>query len=357
MLRILCENTFEESIWCQKIYEGLICELKKRRIAYEKVRSTDSVLCTDSVYIIGSSHIWINHAISLCNEKAVVPVILCNQVSNLAHGRYHCVCTDTLASMEQLICASNLSDIKRVALYGVNNTSISDVSRAKIYIEITKNPESVFTNNGSLENCFDSFINHISKYDTVICVNNYAAISLVKKLADKKYDELERLNIVSCSSSKLSSIFSRFITSVNMNFEQYGKAALSISELCAKNPYISGITVMISWDSGSFDTKISPKLKSDDIADIDRFYEDDEVKRLLKVERLLNICNDTDIKILQMLIEGKTYEAIAESCFLSKESIKYHIKKYISTCRVNSKNELIKTIEDFYPFSETKQSI
>ena len=60
MLKILCENTFEESIWCQKIYEGLICELKKRRIAYEKVWSIDSVLCTDSVYIIGSSHIWIN---------------------------------------------------------------------------------------------------------------------------------------------------------------------------------------------------------------------------------------------------------------------------------------------------------
>ena len=114
---------------------------------------------------------------------------------------------------------------------------------------------------------------------------------------------------------------------------------------------------MISWDFDSFDTKISPKFQSADIAYIDRFYEDDEVKRLLKVERLLNVCNDTDIKILQMLIEGKTYEVIAESCFLSKESIKYHIKKYISTCRVTSKNELIKTIGDFYPFSETKQNI
>lgn len=54
---ILCEDFFEESIWCQKIYNGLKNELKKRRISYSKTSDPKAISCNDTVYIIGSSYI------------------------------------------------------------------------------------------------------------------------------------------------------------------------------------------------------------------------------------------------------------------------------------------------------------
>ena len=347
---ILCEDIFEESIWCQKIYNGLKKELKKRRMKYSKTSDSNTLSSDDTVYIIGSSYIWINNSISLCNDLNIVPVILCNQITNMLYGKYHSISTDTNECMKQLILSTNTTDPTRIALYGINNNSISDLSRTKSYIEQTNNTSGVFVNNGSLENCFNAFIPRISEFDTVICVNNYAAISLVKNLSKNCPSALDRLKIISCSSSKLSSVFSKFIIFVDTNFEHYGKAALEISELSEKNPYISGINVMINWNFNSIPLPKATANKSD-IAQIDSFYKDTEIQKLLKVEKLLDVCDDLDMQIIKLLMEGNNYDAIADKCFFAKESIKYRIKKYIKICKLNTKSEFIELINEINPFN------
>ena len=62
MIKILCENIYEASIWCKNIYKGLTSELKKRRISYEKAENAvsclesaiDSIDCIDFEEITGS---------------------------------------------------------------------------------------------------------------------------------------------------------------------------------------------------------------------------------------------------------------------------------------------------------------
>lgn len=350
MVVILCEDIFEESIWCQKIYNGLKKELKKRRISYSKTSDSNTISSGDTVYIIGSSYIWINNSISLCNALNIVPIVLCNQINDMLYGKYHSISTDTNACMKQLISSTNTTSLTRIALYGINNNSLSDLSRTKSYIEQTNNTSGIFVSNGSLENCFNKFIPRVSEFDTVICVNNYAAISLVRNLSENCPSALERLEIISCSSSKLSSIFSKFIIFVDTNFECYGKAALEISELSEKNPYISGINVTINWDSNS--TPL-PKTAADksDIAQIDSFYKDAEILKLLKIEKLLDICDDLDMQIIKMLMNGNSYDTIAEKCLFAKESVKYRIKKYIKICEVNTKSEFIDLINEINPFT------
>lgn len=350
MTIIICEYILDESIWCQKIYNGLKNELKKRRIAYSKTSDPSTVSSGDIVYIIGSSYIWINNSISICNTLNIVPVILCNQITNMLYGKYHSISTDTNACMKQLISSSNTTDPKRIALYGINNNSLSDLSRTKSYIEQTNNTSGVFVNNGSLENCFNTFIPHISEFDTVICVNNYAAISLVENLSNCCPYVLERLKIISCSSSKLSTIFSKYIIYVDTNFEHYGKAALAISELSKKNPYISGINVMINYDSNSVSLP-SFTANDSDITQIDSFYKDKEIKKLLKVENLLDNCDNLDMQIIKMLMDGNIYDDIADKCFLSKESVKYRIKKYIKICKVATKEDFIEFIKEIKLFN------
>lgn len=351
MIKILCENAYEASIWYKNIYKGLTGELKKRRISYEKSESTDDITETDTVYIIGSGYVWMNSAILECNKKNITPVLLCNQASKLVGGKYHCVTTDTSAYIRHIISSLNADGITQIALYGVNESSVSDGARMKSFLEILWTPDSIYMNNGSLKNCFLRFIQDASKYEAVICVNNYAAISLAKNLSKAYPEILEKLKIVSCTSGKLETAYSKHISFVSMNFEQYGKAALSVSEMAIKNPYISGITVAIQWNygEGNISASIAPDTAENVKADM--FYDDKEVQRLIAAENLLSECDDTDIEILKLLAAGEIYDEIAEKCFLSKESVKYRIKKYMSICGVGTRAEMLEIMQDFYPFT------
>ena len=75
---------------------------------------------------------------------------------------------------------------------------------------------------------------------------------------------------------------------------------------------------------------------------------------MLGAENLLSECDDTDIEILKMLANGETYNGIADKCFLSKEAVKYRIKKYISICAAKSKAELLEIMTDFYPLTQSE---
>jgi len=351
MIKILCEDIFEASIWCKNIYKGLTNELKKRRISYIKEENTDTVSKEDTVYIIGSGYVWLNGAILECNKKEITPVLLCNQASKLVQGKYHCVTTDISAYIRHIILSLKAEGITKVALYGVNECSVSDGARMKSFLEVIWSPDSVYQNNGSLKNCFLSFIRDAQKYEAVICVNNYAAMSLAKNLFKSYPELLEKLKIISCTQGKLETPYSKYISFVSMNFEQYGKTALSVSEMASKNPYISGITATIQWDYGNGNISLSTPYERTESVKTDVFYDDKEVQRLIAAENLLSECDDTDIEILKMLASGEIYDDIAEKCFLSKESVKYRIKKYLSICGVGTKSELLEIMLDFYPFT------
>ena len=356
MIKILYENIFETSIWYKKLYKGLTDELKKRRILYQKAENADGITPEDTIYIIGTNYMWLNDIIKICNQKHITPVVLCNQASNLIQGRYHCVTTDASTYIRHIMISLKSIGITKIALYGVNESSVSDRARMQTFTEMNGYDDNVFMNNGSLNECFLQFINNAQKYDAVICVNNYAAISLAKNLS-KSYPEMyEKLKIISCTACSLETAYSKHITYVSINYEQYGKAALSLSEMAAKNPYISDITVTIQWNYNNdniFETAINEK---EQVTKSDTFYDDFEVQRLIAAENILAECDKTDIQILKMLANGNIYDDIAEKCFLSKGSIKYRIKKLLAVSGAKNKKEMLDIMSDFYPFTASGET-
>lgn len=51
--------------------------------------------------------------------------------------------------------------------------------------------------------------------------------------------------------------------------------------------------------------------------------------------------NERETEILTLLAQGKSYQSIAELIFVSKDNVKYHIKKIYSILQVDSKEEAI----------------
>lgn len=349
MVTVLTEPAYSGSIWCKELLKSLTYRLKQKRIPFKE--SFDSIETdSDSVFIIASDYNWIKNTISQLNHAEIKPILLCNQAEPVQGCDYSCVCSDINGSMKYLLDELKSVGKKRIALYGVNTSSISDIGRVDglfTFKDESFDKIRIFTNSGSLKKCFDEFFKEYRNFDAVICSNDFAAVSLVRNLMKSKQSALDEIKILSCAQTRLSAYYRDTITSVNMNFEQYGKAAVFIYEKLKSHPYMSGITVSVKWNN---DDKKSPRRKSVTLETTEndyRFYTDGEMRDMLTVEQALNICNNTDREILFSLMNGLTLEKTARRCFLTESGVKYRIKRILTECKLSDKTELLALLNNY----------
>jgi len=208
----------------------------------------------------------------------------------------------------------------------------------------------VFWNDGSLEKCYVSFLQQAEAFDAVICTNDFVAISLVKRLEATMPEKLEKLTLVSCASTKLSGYYRRYITTLNVHFEQYGKAAVFIHESLKRQSYLAGMTVHVAWDLQERNEADACETISLSLpAAQDTFYLDPELQEMLIADKLLNAADEEDKIILTGLLAGIPYTGIMERCFLSEGSVKYRIKRMVAVSGAESKEEMLKSLRKYIP--------
>ncbi len=351
MVYILTEPAYSGSIWCRELLKSLTDRLRQKRIPFCEV--FDSVKNdSDGVFIIASDYNWIKSTVSSLNSVGTRPILICNQSEQIQGCDYSCVCSDISGSMKYLLSELRSAGKTRVALYGVNTSSISDLGRVDGLFALKHegfDKMHIFINNGSLANCFAEFFKERKSFDAVICSNDFAAISLVRNLSEKDPDALNSLKILSCAKTKLSGFYKDMITSVNMNFEQYGKAAVFIYEKLKIHPYMSGITVKVKWNNENEKTPQHKTVTIENGNNGYEFYADGEMREMLTVEQVLDLCSDTDRLILTSLLNGLTLEETANRCFLTESGVKYRIKRILTECKLSDKSELLTLLRDHLP--------
>ena len=358
MILIFVEDSYLRSIWCQNLVDGLVAELKLKRIAFRFITSLEELdPSSPFVYVIGTSGAWVRTALETCSHKGVYPILLCNHAFHEPDITYSTVCSDITGSMQHLVNILLSSGRSRIALYGVNPRSVSDESRRKGFQSaagLTGN-EDIYINDGSLASCFHSFQDRMAAYDAVICANDFAAISLVRNLLRENPAQLERLLIIGCAETRLTEFFSRYVLSIRVNFPEYGRAAVMLLENLKRNPYLSDMVMTIRWDFSPLSCleklSIVKKQLSPPVApeSKDTFYQDRELNRMLRLERLLNECDSLDRKMLNGLLRGESYEVISEHCFATVSTVKYRIKKMIGISQTANRGELIQLLQEFLP--------
>lgn len=225
MILIFVEDTYSHSGWCQDLVDGLVSELKMKRMAFRFIHSIEEMNQSSGyIYVIGSSTGWIRTVLKDANRVGIYPILLCNQAFHELDVRYSTVCSDTNGSMHHLVDTLIATGRTRIALYGTNPHSVSDESRKKaFYYAIGQEDQrDVYINDGSMERCFRSFQGTMADYDAVICANDFTAISLVRNLLAAYPQELERLLIIGCAETCLTEYYSPYILSIRVNFQEYG---------------------------------------------------------------------------------------------------------------------------------------
>ena len=345
---IIGEPSYAATNWYRKILSPLKNQARKKRVQLTEAESADAIGEDVCAFVLGGSASWIVDTVASLLEKGCHPIILNELPAQPLFGRYSCVKTDYSRFLSLLSAYFSERGLKNTAFYGMNHASFADIARRNAFTSCFGEGE-VFENNGSLARCFDDFFraHSVRAFDSVICANDFAAVSLLTHLRDAGIDHRE-ICITVHSNTEILTCFPE-ILSVSVDHTALAVAAFEIADCITANPSFIGVSVTVDYlaDEGS-----APLLSARTVADTnpgslvsDSFYGDTELGELMRIEQLLSECDETDFKILRLLSENNA--DIGESTYLSDNGVKYRIKKMKRICGVASKSEIPVLLEKY----------
>lgn len=344
MIHIVLEEKYRETTWCERIISGIEQQSKTKKIKFDFKFGDFASDTADAIIVVGTTPAWIYETINLLKSQQHSFIIL---VSNRPYSlSVSDVCTDLYSAVKNVLRYLEDCGRKYTALYGVNPSSTAD----NIKLSAFEQKENVYYNFGDLRECRNKFLGDIDKYDAVICTNDYAAVSLINHLEKENPIVLNELFIVGFANTHLGRINKPSVTSVALNYEEYGRTAVDIYCMLKKNPNLHSVNVNVKSDIVVRDTtKNIPVNRIDsefaDSKDKDfKFYDDTEVRQMVKMEKLFENCNESDVTVLSMLANGESYEKTAEKHFMTVNGIKYRLDRLCRICGFESKKRVIEEV-------------
>ncbi len=363
---VLTEPIFRTNNWYLRTVNSLKSEARKKRINLtfsSELSSLAEPSEEKAVIFVGAGEHWMRHAITEAKKHGKHPIVLANLPADIFGNGVSSVSFDFRDSMRALFADLSARGRGRAALYAVNPSSVTDLSRKDAFLSAEGQVSDLFYNRGSLHTCFEDFykVHQKAPYGSVVCCNDFSAISLIKNLRARGLDPTS-LFIISYGDTLMSNCFSHYISSVVLNHTGGSQLAFMIADCIAKNDTISGMNVKTGWQilhrQNMNDTVPLHPLAEDTPIDRDHeFYSDPELQSMMKVENLLLACDETDLAILKLIMEGKKRTEIEEACFLTETAVKYRIRKMKETCVVDSREELRAFLSPYIPDSEALREL
>lgn len=357
------EPYYRNTPWCAETLAGLEAEVKRRKLELalvEDLAGWEAAPGVGCVMLIGSLRSWILDSVQAVSQKRLHPIVISNTPVQTSNKRYSNISSDisgALCSAMSLIPRRG----KRMLLYGINPASFSDEQRRLAFLEQGGAQEDIICNHGSLKACFYALYNNISLYDTVICANDYAAVSLVTRLKKANYP-LEELNIISCLDGVLAAHMQPAITSFAVNFAAFGKAAMSVYDAVNKNKSISSVDIRVQYvpvlrqttPNAAADPAPAAEIPPESKPEIN-IYKDTELMDIIRIERFFRKCDPVDLGILQGCADGLTYSDIAQSCFISVSAVKYRVKNLCGHAGVANSRQLLSLLAPYLSKAEVTE--
>lgn len=345
---IISEEGYRDSGWCRDIIEGI----RKSAARMKTEVYTEDILGTktknipsdkDVIVVMAHNPGKLGDFILRADNMFPSRILVVGAQSDLPG--VSCVYADTDYAVKSVL-AYLSADCKKTstALYGADPTLYGDLKKLSAFPD----KSSVYYNRGNLSECLEGFLCDAEKYDSVICTNDYTAVSLINGLKGTHSGKDKLPYIVSLANTKLSVCTNPTITSVTNDELLLGETAMSVYSLLCTNPNAGAVSIGIKPCICPRDTTDRIPVSSPELSLLCRdpealptsFYNDEQVGALQNIEKLLCDGDTSDITILSMLADGKSYEEIAEKASLSVGGVKYRIGGYTEKCGLSSNKEL-----------------
>lgn len=368
---MMIEPMFSGAHWCRQYVKGIkyeasqngirICKINKDHVDVLKADTTVNNM-HHLLMLIGTSMSWLPQTITTL-QRAGIHVVLVSPFIDIPLMDVSCVYADYARMIRSLCSYLSSHGRTRIALFGYNPDSTGDVSKREAFMEFKEHdimvPGCVFENMGNLEQTCMAFFAQIKEFDSVISCSDVAAIKLINFLKKRAVSIPEDLWVTALGDTLLSRLINPSITTVSYDCIMIGRQAVKLCMLLSKNVLLTSLQAKIAGTIQVRETTaFTPPLDRADVsfaipsAEIIDFYSDEDVKRIFCLEDLISQCDKLDLSILKGIYLGKRYSDLAETLFVSVNTIKYRVKRMIELADRENRNDLIKLVSEYLSFDQ-----
>lgn len=338
----LCYDPIKRTTpWTAEKYRSMTAEFAKRRIKYFSVSSPDELEEYLSVYKDETSSIVFFPAndsqrlylFDRYGKFNINKIIFSHQDVSVTSSNFSSVMSDFYGDMELAISHLMSKGCQSIALFNANLDSYHDKMRVETYKKFVKNEPIIFTTPNKIYPSITELTSCDKKIDAIICVNDFVAFCLMLFLDSWDKNWREKLLVLGFSNSILSGLCSPSLSSISLNYTDSGKEVATIHKNLDKNKRMAYMHIVMNSLLSPRETTAKENPSGMIFSEYEKYDEETmqkiitPEKKCMALEKLLAMSDECDLEIMHGIIEGVTLANIASRLYLSRDTIKYRVKK------------------------------
>ena len=300
---------------------------------------------SDVIFLLGLSESWVLGTLQQAYHRGIFPVVLSNFCPRALPVPCGLVAQDMEASMRQSVEYLRAIGCSRIALYGVNPVSTGDRWRQQAFLKLGFPRTAIFTLQDTLLATYLSFAEQQDNFDGVICVYDHTAVSLLRYLCAAPNEPLTRLAVLSFGDARISALVRPSLTTIAHSRREVANAAFLLYELYQRCPSAASVNILLK---SQLCLRQSTKHLPWQGAWLPTAQETDTPDEIMRVEKILVQCDETDHRIMDCLVEDMTIPRICESCYLSETPVKRRLRRLEQRGGVTSRTALKQLLQKYF---------
>ena len=365
-LYVIVEKQYSNTNWYIRIMNGLYQDAAKK--------SFSVTFCTDSDFpsfapgtilvLIGSSHPFVQKYIQLCTKFSLRPIVIGSEF-HPANIPVSCIAINRYSAMIEMVQSLVSIGAKSIALLGINSSFQTDMQRYNGWVSAVRfygvgnTEEDAYFSDHDFETCMDAFWENVHKYDAVTCTNDWYASFVCSHATKHGVSIPEDLMVTGFGNTLVGQYTDPPLTTVSLNLSSVGKQVITLYSMLSNNPDLLACTETLKSDiifRGSTKKAVPDMTPLDKpVLFADEFFTDfnpaDEqhLKKLYALENAIGKADETDCKLIHGLLDGISYQTLAEKLFLSDTAFKYRLQKLFASIGCKTRTELVQLFQKYIP--------
>ena len=357
--------------WTQEKHNSMTNEFAKRRIKYFSISSPDELekhleLCkgeASSVVFFPASEGERKYLFDRYGKFDVNRIIFSHQDVDVAETNFSYIMSDFYGDMNIAISHLKEKGCKRIALFNANPLSYHDRMRIETYKKSVDHEPLLFTTDNKIYPAVEQLMKCDKRIDAILCVNDFVAFCLMLILDSWDKSWREKILLLSFSNSILSKLCMPSLTSISFNYADGGKEVATIHRLLEKNKRMAYMHIVMKSQLSKRETTMLENPCGMVFSSFGE-YDYDKIKssiapqhKCMLLEKLLAISDESDLATMHGLIMGASLAEIAERLYLTRDTIKYRVKKFKEYLKLSTTAELSELLKKWIAPENLEQMI
>lgn len=277
-------------------------------------------------------------------------------------AHYSCATFSRRNATEQMLEYMLKMGCRSIALIGVGKHSVNDlVHTSAMFGYLAKHPYArgkCFEYGNHIDESFEAFYTAWQSFDAVLCTNAFVAVAFLQFCEQRDIAVPEALQVASIKDSYINRYCVPALTSLAVDFFAIGEQSVIVwkyikeitdDHLRMRIAVLGRVIERGSTNGHPLRNTLTdgPEIFTQEYQG-GPFYEDAKLQALTHIECCLQVCDELDMHIIRMILEGSSYETIAEALYLSGSSLQYRARKIFHTAQTNSRKEFVKLWRDHF---------